>query len=466
MSITGPVEPTANHQGLPTTAVVGAGPSGLVLARAFLAAGLPVEVFERHHSIGGIWAFDNPGTPMYESAHFISSKTLSGFPGFPMPDEYPDYPSHRQILAYLHDFADAYGLERVIHTGTEVQSAAWVDGRWQLTVGAGERRTFDHLVCANGATWDPNRPDIPGDFDGELLHSVDYRSADDFRGKRVLVIGAGNSGVDIACDAAAAAAKATISMRRGYHIIPKHILGQPADVFAESGPDLPVRVGQTVFGGLLRLLMGKPSRYGLPAPDHRLFETHPILNTRIYHHLSHGDLDVARDVERFDGSTVHFVDGTTADYDIVICATGYKNTIPYLDPAHFEWRMDRPQLYLHVFHRTNPQLHALGFTEGDGAGYTVFDNTAVAIAELVRMLHEQPARRQEWLAHVNRDRPELRGGVDFVDTARHVNYLHVKDYLKLLAKLSKRFGWTPADPDRYDTLRAGRARAAVGTIGE
>ncbi|MEM8923721.1 MAG: NAD(P)/FAD-dependent oxidoreductase [Actinomycetota bacterium] len=457
---------SAADPSLPTTAVVGAGPSGLVLARAFLTAGLPIEVFERHHSIGGIWAADNTGTPMYESAHFISSKTLSGFPGFPMPDHYPDYPSHRQILAYLHDFARTYGLERVIRTGTEVRQAKWIDDRWQLTFASGERRTFDHLVCANGTTWDPSRPDIPGEFDGELLHSVDYWSADLFRGKRVLVIGAGNSGVDIACDAATVAGRATISMRRGYHVIPKHILGQPADVFAESGPDLPVRLGQAVFSRLLRVLVGKPSRYGLPEPDHRLFETHPILNTRIYHHLSHGDLDVARDVERFDGSTVHFVDGTSADYDVVVCATGYKNSIPYLDRSHFEWKLDRPQLYLHVFHRTNPQLHALGFTEGDGAGYTVFDNTAVAITGLVQMLHDQPERRADWLAHVNNDRPELRGGVDFIETARHVNYLHVKDYLKLLAKLSKRFGWAPADPARYREVRSDLVSTAGGTIAE
>lgn len=438
---------------LPTTAVVGAGPSGLALARAFVADGLPVEVFERHSDVGGIWDPDNPGSPVYESAHFISSKTMSGYPDFPMPDEFPDYPSHRQILAYLRDFADSYGLRSVIRTGCGVQSAEWIDDRWQLTLATGEQQTFDHLVCANGTQWDPVWPDISGTFTGTLMHSQQHWTAAAFRDKRVLIIGAGNSGVDIACDAAQTASKAVLSMRRGYHVVPKHILGQPADVFASTGPELPARVGQFVFGKLLRLLQGDPTRLGLPKPDHKLFETHPILNSEILHYLSHGDLAIARDIARFDGETVHFVDGSSDDFDVVVCATGYRTSVPYLDASHFEWRHERPQLYLHAFHRTNPHLHALGFTEGDGGAYTIFDNTAVAIAGLVRMLHEHPDRRGEWMKLVRTDKTDMRGGVKHIDTPRHANYLHISDYVKHLAGLTERFGWQTPEPSRYRSLR-------------
>jgi hypothetical protein len=443
---------------LPTTCIVGAGPAGLAAARAFLSAGLPVEVFERHTAVGGLWDPDNTGSPIYESAHFISSKTMSGYPGYPMPESYPDYPSHRQILDYLRSFADQYDLGRVITTGCGVRHAKWDDGGWNVELESGEHRRFDHLICANGTQWDPAMPDIPGEFAGRLLHSSEHWSSEDFRHRRVLVIGAGNSGVDIACDAAQTATDAVLSVRRGYHIVPKHIFGQPADVFAETGPDLPLRVSQTVFAAMLRLLHGKPERLGLPKPDHKLFETHPILNTEIFHYLSHGDLRIATDVERFDGNTVQFVDGTRSDFDTVVCATGYKSTIRYLDRAHFEWKHDRPQLYLHSFSPTNPQLHAIGFTEGDGGAYTMFDNTAVAIAGLVKMLHERPERRDEWLRHARSDRPELGGGVKHIETARHANYLHVKDYLKVLTALSQRFGWAQPDPDRYRALEAVVAR--------
>jgi len=439
---------------LPTTAVVGAGPSGLALARAFKADGLPVEVFERHSDIGGLWDPDNEGSPIYASAHFISSKTKSAFPDFPMPDDYPDYPSHRQILDYLRSFADRYDLRGVITTDCGVESAEWTGSQWHLTLQNGEARVFDHLVCANGTQWKPAWPDIPGTFAGDLSHSVEHWSSERFRGKRVLVIGAGNSGVDIACDAAQTADHAVLSMRRGYHVVPKHIFGQPVDVFASAGPELPTKISQFVFGHMLRLLNGDPTRLGLPKPDHKLFETHPIVNTEILHHLSHGDLAIARDVERFDGNTVHFTDGGSDDFDLVICATGYDTVVPYLDASHFEWRHNRPQMYLHAFHRTNPHLHALGFTEGDGGGYLVFDNTAVAIAGLVRMLHEKPGRRDEWLNLTQTDDVDMRGGVKHIDTPRHANYLHLNDYVMHLKKLSERFGWASADPARYRRLRA------------
>ncbi len=430
---------------LPTTCVVGAGPAGLAAARSFLAHGLPVEVFERHNAIGGLWDPTNEGTAIYESAHFISSKTMSGFPEFPMPDRFPDYPSHGQILEYLRSYAETFDLHRVITTGCGVTSADWNLGRWQVKLADGRERSFDHLICANGTQWHPEMPEYPGEFNGEMIHSVEHWSADRFRGKRVLVIGAGNSGVDIACDAATAADFAAISMRRGYHIIPKHILGQPADVFGATGPDLPPRVTQAVFGKLLRLLVGDLTRLGLAKPDHKLFETHPILNSEILHYLSHGDLVVRRDVERFDGATVHFVDGTSDEFDLIVLATGYRIEVPYLDNSHFEWHHNRPQLYLNAFHRSNPQLHAIGFAEGDGGAYTAFELTADSIAGLIRMLHSQPHRRQEWLDFVATDDSDVGGGFKRVDSPRHTNYLHLAHYQKQLAALGDRFSWAKSD---------------------
>ena len=201
--------------------VVGAGPAGLCMTRRLAETDARFTVLERNADVGGIWDIDAPGSPMYESAHFISSKTLSGFPDLPMPEDYPDYPNHRQILAYIRSYADRFDLRSHIQFDTGVVHAALdQDGSWQLELTDGRRVRARYLVCANGVTWEPNVISWPGRFDGEIRHSVTYRDASEFAGKRVLVVGAGNSGVDIACDAAFAADQAF------------HRLGMPEGLFA------------------------------------------------------------------------------------------------------------------------------------------------------------------------------------------------------------------------------------------
>lgn len=189
--------------------IVGGGPGGLCMARALKRRGLDYEQFERHSDFGGVWDLDNPGTPMYESAHFISSRDLSGFLDFPMPRAFPDYPGNRQILDYLRAFARTFDLYAQARFNTAVERVDKdAQGRWIVTLDSGERRRYRALICATGCNWDPNLPEIPGHFSGEIRHAVSYRRAAEFQGKRVLIVGAGNSGADIACDAAANAQRA------------------------------------------------------------------------------------------------------------------------------------------------------------------------------------------------------------------------------------------------------------------
>ena len=189
--------------------IVGAGPAGLAAAEALDRAGIDFEVLERHDGIGGIWDIDNPGSPMYESAHFISSKTLSGFEGYPFPDRYPDYPTRPQVLEYLRGFARDRGLNERITLGAAVEAAERGAEGWEVQLAGGERRTYSHLVAATGHQWEPRMPTYPGEYTGEEIHSSEYRSGDLFRGRRVLIVGAGNSGCDIACDAAQSGAGAS-----------------------------------------------------------------------------------------------------------------------------------------------------------------------------------------------------------------------------------------------------------------
>ena len=271
--------------------------------------------------------------------------------------------------------------------------------------------------------------------------------------KRVLVIGAGNSGVDIACDAAQVAERAVISMRRGYHFIPKHLFGLPADEFAARGPAMPMWLEQRVFGGLLGLLHGDLTRLGLPKPDHRLFETHPIMNTQLLHYLAHGDLEARPDVERFGGPTVHFVDGRSEAFDVVLCATGYRWAIPYVDPKRFTWSGGRPDLYLNVFSREDTSLYAVGYLETNGGAYKVFDG----MADLVARAIEARAARSPAAAKLDRlaaeHRPDLSGGIRFVGSDRHATYVEVSTYRRHMAQLRRKLGWPGLTSGVFERLR-------------
>ncbi|WP_374572729.1 flavin-containing monooxygenase [Phenylobacterium sp.] len=443
--------------------VVGAGPAGMAIARALIAQEIDFDIFERHHDVGGLWDQTNPGSPVYDSAHFISSKTQSHYHDFPMPDHYPDYPSHRQILAYMRGFADAYGLRERIRFDVGVTSAVRDGDGWTVETSDGRTGRYAALICATGTNWSPAMPAYPGEFTGEMRHSHSYRSMSEFAGKRVLVIGAGNSGVDIACDAAQSAAHAAISMRRGYHFVPKHIFGTPSDEFAASGPHLPMWLTQKVFAALIQLLHGKPSRYGLQEPDHRLFETHPIMNTQLLHHLAHGDIEPKPDVERFEGRTVHFKDGTAEEFDLILCATGYTWVIPYLAAERFKWKGGRPDLYMNLFSREDRSLYALGYMETNGGAYKLFDEMADLIARTIA------ARRQGGTAAaavdrlIREDSPDLSGGIQFVGSARHSTYVEISAYRKHMDNVRKRLGWPGLKDGVYDRLRAtgADARAAA-----
>ncbi|MDD3763132.1 MAG: NAD(P)-binding domain-containing protein [Nevskiales bacterium] len=444
----------------PTVCIVGAGPAGLSIARALKARGIAYEQFERHCDVGGIWDMSNPGTPMYRSAHFISSRNTSGFYDFPMPTDYPDYPSNRQILDYTRSFARAFGLYDAIRFGTAVEHAEQDGDGWSVRLAGGETRRYTALVCATGVNWSPRLPRHPGTFNGEIRHSVSYKSADEFRGKRVLVIGAGNSGADIACDAAANADAAFISVRRGYHFIPKHIFGVPADEFGEKGPQMPMWLERPLFTALLKMVVGDVTRWGLPKPDHRLFESHPLLNTQLLHYLQHGDIGARGDVERYDGDEVVFRDGTRERIDLVLYATGYDMKIPYVPDDYFDWAGGRPQMYLTAFNRRHRNLFGLGYLEINSSAYTLFDRISHMVAQYLEDQQQAPQRAAAFDALIRDDRPVLSGPLKMVDSDRHKGYLDAATYKRYIETLRKRMGWPALVPGCYDRIRVAAGATA------
>jgi cation diffusion facilitator CzcD-associated flavoprotein CzcO len=420
--------------------VIGAGPAGLAAARALRARGLDYDQVERHTDVGGIWDIDAPGSPMYEAAHFISSKTLSGFGGFPMDADFPDYPSHRQVLGYLRDFARHYGLRDAIEFGVTVDSLTKNDdGTWTVRRSDGRAARYRGVVCATGAQWTPSMPAVPGSFSGEVMHSSGYRDLDQVRGQRVLVVGGGNSGCDIVVDAGRVAARAVISMRRGYWIIPKHIFGVPADVFAEGGPTLPAWVQQRVFGRLLRVLYGKPEKLGLQQPDHKLFETHPLLNSNLPLSIQHGDVTVRPGLKSAAGSTVTFTDGTRDDFDLIIFATGYRHSAPYAQ-EYFGARA-HPDLYLTSFSREHAGLFGVSFIETNSGAYRHFDAAAQMIASYLDDQDRRPEQARQFAALIAGDRPDLSGGIAFDSSTRHVGYVDAHALAAYRETVFRRMGW-------------------------
>lgn len=418
--------------------IVGAGPSGLATARALRDAGVPFEVFERHSDVGGIWDVQRPDTPMYDTAHFISSKTMSAFDGFPMPDAYPDYPSQSLILEYIRAFADAHRLrEHTTFNRTVTRADPLPDGGWEIEYGEGASR-YRGLIAAVGHNWDPIMPRYPGHFAGEAYHSVRYRSPDEFAGKRVLIVGGGNSGCDIACDAAVHAQSACISLRRGYHFLPKHVFGRPLDAFFRGGPHLHARIAQPLLSALLRLLVGDLTRYGLPAPDHRVLESHPILNTQILHHLAHGDIAAKPDVARLEGQKVHFTDGSQAEFDLIIWATGYRATIPFLASHLPSTNGHGPHLYAHLIAPSARDLFVIGHFETDGGAYPVVSKQGALVAHLARVHAARPDAVRRWLQRLtSRPAPDLSGGVRYLASPRHAHYAQFEAYLKYLDRLTR-----------------------------
>ncbi len=425
----------------PRYAIIGAGPSGLAGARTFQKHGLDFDGFEAASEVGGLWNIDNPRSTMYESAHLISSRTTTEFTEFPMPDGTPDYPGHKALQQYFVGFSREFDLARHFRFDTEVTGIDRVDGGWRVTwkdkAGTGSAM-YTGVVLANGTLATPSVPSFPGTFTGELLHSSQYKSADVFRGKRVLIIGAGNSGCDIAVDAVHHAASIDMSVRRGYYFVPRYLLGRPADTLNPSRM-LPARVKQWIDSRFLKLFTGDPEKFGFPEPDYRIYESHPIVNTLVLGHLGQGDLRIRPDIDRFEGTTVYFTDGTSDDYDLVMLATGYELDYGFIDKSHLNWTGMAPTLFLNIFgsdigSTTFNGVYVLGMVEAIGLGWQGRYEQAELLA---RYLAAEQATRHGFEELAAKRWPDLTGGYHYLGIERMSYYVNKDVYRHVLKKLTR-----------------------------
>lgn len=428
-----PVNPTGPLDNPQSFAVIGAGPSGLAAARNLQKAGIPWAGYELASGVGGLWDIGGPRSTVYETAHLISSKTTTQFAEFPMEESVADYPSHRELLGYFRDFASTYSLDSGFAFGTEVVSACPAgDGSWTVVStgpsGRVERRHAG-VIAANGTLSEPSVPEFAGSFDGEVLHTSAYKSPTVFAGKRVLIIGAGNSGCDIAVDAVHHAASVDMSVRRGYYFVPKYLFGKPADTLNQGKP-LPPRIKQAIDSRVLKLFTGDPVKFGFPKPDYKIYESHPIVNSLVLHHLGHGDLRVRPDVARFAGDSVEFRDGSSSPYDVIVLATGYHLHYPFLDPALLRWkgRGSAPDLYLNIFTQEDPNLFVLGMIEASGIGWQGRYEQAELVAAYLAARTSAPEAARDLETRIAGPRPDLSGGYRYLGLERMSYYVNKDAY--------------------------------------
>jgi hypothetical protein len=421
--------------------VIGAGPSGLAALKNLHGCGIPAECLEREEGIGGNWRFGSPSSRVFASTRLISSRRLTEFVDHPMPRSWPAYPDHAQCLSYLQDYARRFELLPSIRFRTAVERIERPEGAgpgWVVTTADGTSRRYAGVVIASGHNREPRWPEIPGEFTGFLLHAADYKSPTQpvaLAGKHVLVIGGGNSGCDIAVEVSRHAARTVLSMRRGYHVVPRFILGRPADVRGERllAMGAPLWLRRIVSLRAIDRTVGLPWRHGLPRPDHRLFETHPVVNDELCARTRSGAIDLAGDVAAFAGAEVVFKDGTRAAFDGVICATGYRIEHPFIAPEHLAASAGPPGLFLNLLHPVHDDIAVVGLIQPDSGQWGITDVQSQLVARMALAARSGP-RAAAWL-YRQRQRPAPSGPIRYLDSPRHRLEVEHYSYRRRLERL-------------------------------
>lgn len=360
--------------------IIGAGYTGLAVAKAYADLGLDYDHIEATAAIGGNWSHG-----VYDSTYLISSKDITGYPDYPMPPDYPDFPSAAQMRDYLCSYAEEFGLDHRIRFETLVTDVAPLDvsglAGWRVEFDDGTAQEYTGVVIANGHYWDVNIPSYPGEFTGKQIHSKNYKRPADLDGPRVLVVGAGNSGCDLAVEAATTYGTSDISLRRGYWFVPKYVLGIPSGRFDIGSVPIPKLVQEAIFRAIIAVGMGSYGSFGLEKPQHRIVDQDVVVNQQLPYFLKHGRIAVRPEIARFDGRTVSFVDGSSGEYDTIVWATGFKTTFPFLRDGLLEWEKGQPRLVAHTFAPGLANLYIAGLVAPRSGAGMLLMNSSRLLAE-------------------------------------------------------------------------------------
>jgi len=423
-------------------AVIGAGPCGLAMVRCLKKKNIPFQGFEYHEDVGGIWNQANPLSTMYNSAHLISSKTMTQYDEFPFGDDVADFPSQKVLRQYFKDFAKNFNLYENIRFNSAIQKVTRNDdGTMNVSykdTKTGEEISEDYkgVIFATGLfnKGNENTPTWPGmeSFEGEFMHAANYRSNDTFADKDVLIVGCGNSAADIAVDAVHRANSVDMSVRRGYYFVPKYILGKPMDtVNGKVKQFLPEKIKKAIDKRVLKAFAGDPVKFGFPKPHYDIYESHPVINSLILHHIGHGDIDVVGDIEKFEGKTVHFKNGEKKEYDLVLTATGYHIKFKFVDKELINWKNNCPDLHLNIFHPEFDNIMILGLIEATGIGWQGRYDQAELVSEYLLQKEKNPQKPslQKFEKERQANEMDLTNGMKYLKLDRMAYYVHKETYM-------------------------------------
>ena len=423
--------------------VIGAGPSGLTALKNLLQCNIQAECLEREDDLGGNWYFGSSTSRVFESTRLISSKSLTEFTDFPMPREWAAYPDHRQCLNYLHRYSGHFGLrdhilfqKSVAHI-TPLQHDRMRKG-WRIELEDGTTRNYAGLIFASGHNHEPRIPDVVSTFSGPVFHAADYKSPDvpyTLKNRRVLVIGGGNSGCDIAVESSHHAATTFHSTRRSYHVLPRLFMGRPSDLRGERllKMGMPLWLRRAISRRAIARTIGLPEEHGLPYPDHRLWETHPVINENLYERIHCGALHPVPDVTKFEGNTAVFTDGRHEHIDVVIAATGYKLTFPSISALEQKTRHSVPELFMHFLHPEENDLAVVGMIQPDSGQWGITDLQSQVVARMI-LADRTTSQAKIWLRKQRQILPRERS-IQYVDSPRHALEVEHFSYSKKLKKL-------------------------------
>ena len=436
--------------------MIGAGSSGIAVAKALHEHGVPFDCLEKSDQVGGNWVFANPNgmSAAYRGLFINTSRERMAYSDFPMPRSFPDFPHHTHIRAYFNDYVDHFGFgDRIAFDIGVARAERETGGGWRITCEDGQVRRYDALVVANGHHWNPRWPEpaFPGAdrFGGTQTHAHSYVDNEVLRDRDVVVLGMGNSAMDIAVESSYVARNTYLAARRGAWVVPKYLGGRPADrkhpVF--SNPRIPFKLRQAIIGLAIRSSVGAMEGYGLPKPDHRFGEAHPTVSGRILDRIVHGTVTPKPNISELTEDGVRFVDASEVHADHVIYCTGYKITFPFFDEGLISAPENHIELFRRVFHPELPDVFFAGLLQPLGAIMPLAEAQGQWIADHLRGRYHLP-EPQALRRDIRRDQAAMRRR--YVSSKRHTIQVDFDDYLHALAR-ERRAG-------------AERAQAAGGTL--
>ena len=450
-------EEIAPNPALPRVCVIGAGASGLAAAKALYTAGVPFDCFEKGTEFGGNWLYDNPNgvSACYETLQINTSCPRMAFSDFPMPADYPDYASHDQVHAYFRDYVAHFGFGHTITFTTEVTHVRRGEhGGWDVDIrstnassadagiaaepdetASTQTRHYGAVMVANGHHWDARwpEPEYPGRFDGEQIHAHDYRSGDQLEGRDVVVVGAGNSALDIAVEGSHRARSVNLSIRRGQWVLKKTLFGMAADQIA-----LPSWAPWWATSARLRIaamLSGGLRKYGLPTPPHAPGQSHPVQSDAIRDRLGAGAITVKPSIERLESDRVVFTDGSEAPADLIVWATGYRVNFPFFDPELISAEGNDLPLFKRMIHPDRPGLFFIGLLQPIGAVMPLAEAQSRLVVKALTGEYELPSRQDVTRRMHEDDRRNKRA---FYDSPRHTMQVDFDHYLLELEREMRR----------------------------